>query len=175
MLSRKKFALLLISTALGSTPGGQAFAQKAAAANGSTDARLTAAASGRDCRQAHDIALVNGKIMTMAEPAKVSAVVIRAGRIVHVGPGGEKEYTPCTKVMDLKGRTAVVIAHRLSTIRNAELICVVQAGRIVERGQHEVLVAQGGLYRQLYDRRFVDLAADAEPFGAEAKERTSNE
>jgi ATP-binding cassette, subfamily B, multidrug efflux pump len=62
----------------------------------------------------------------------------------------------------LTGRTAIVIAHRLSTIRNADLICVVHAGRIVERGRHDALVAQGGLYRQLYDRRFRDVAADAD-------------
>jgi ATP-binding cassette, subfamily B, multidrug efflux pump len=60
----------------------------------------------------------------------------------------------------LAGRTAIVIAHRLSTIRDADLICVVNAGRIVERGRHEDLVAQRGLYRQLYDRRFVDLPAE---------------
>ncbi len=53
------------------------------------------------------------------------------------------------------GRTTIVIAHRLSTIRNADLICVVQAGRIVERGTHERLWAQGGVYRNLYDRQFV--------------------
>jgi len=57
----------------------------------------------------------------------------------------------------LAKRTAVVIAHRLSTVRNADLICVVQAGRIVERGTHEELLARGGLYRELYDRQFVDL------------------
>jgi ABC-type multidrug transport system fused ATPase/permease subunit len=60
----------------------------------------------------------------------------------------------------LTGRTAIVIAHRLSTIRNADLICVVRAGRIIECGRHEVLVAQNGLYRQLYDRRFVDVGID---------------
>ena len=60
----------------------------------------------------------------------------------------------------LTRRTAIVIAHRLSTIRNADLICVVHAGRIVERGRHEALVAQDGLYRQLYDRRFGDVATD---------------
>ena len=59
----------------------------------------------------------------------------------------------------LAGRTAIVIAHRLSTIRNADLICVVNDGRIVERGRHEELLSQGGLYRQLYDRQFVDVAA----------------
>jgi ABC-type multidrug transport system fused ATPase/permease subunit len=56
----------------------------------------------------------------------------------------------------LQGRTAVVIAHRLSTIRRADFICVVQDGRIVEQGSHEALVARGGLYRELYERQFVN-------------------
>lgn len=57
----------------------------------------------------------------------------------------------------LAGRTAIVIAHRLSTVRHADLICVVEAGRIVERGTHAELLAAGGLYRELYDRQFVEL------------------
>jgi ABC-type multidrug transport system fused ATPase/permease subunit len=56
----------------------------------------------------------------------------------------------------LQGRTAVVIAHRLSTIRRADFICVVQDGRIVEQGPHEALLAQDGLYRELYERQFVN-------------------
>jgi ABC-type multidrug transport system fused ATPase/permease subunit len=56
----------------------------------------------------------------------------------------------------LQGRTAIVIAHRLSTIRRADLICVVQDGRIVEQGVHEELLVQKGLYRELYERQFVN-------------------
>ncbi|MCB8965449.1 MAG: ABC transporter ATP-binding protein [Ardenticatenaceae bacterium] len=57
----------------------------------------------------------------------------------------------------LAGRTSVVIAHRLSTIRNADLICVVENGRIIEQGTHEQLVAQGGVYHSLYERQFVEI------------------
>jgi len=59
----------------------------------------------------------------------------------------------------LAGRTAVVIAHRLSTIRGADIICVIDDGRIVEQGSHEELLARGGLYRELYERQFVDALA----------------
>jgi ATP-binding cassette subfamily B multidrug efflux pump len=54
----------------------------------------------------------------------------------------------------LKGRTSVVIAHRLSTIRNADLILVIEAGHIAERGTHPSLLAQNGLYADLYRRQF---------------------
>ena len=56
----------------------------------------------------------------------------------------------------LKGRTAVVIAHRLSTIRSADLICVVQDGKIVEQGRHEDLLSRGGVYAALYQRQFAE-------------------
>ncbi len=52
-----------------------------------------------------------------------------------------------------QGRTTFVIAHRLSTIRAADQILVIEEGEIVERGRHEDLLAQGGRYRQLYDKQ----------------------
>ncbi|MEU1134724.1 ABC transporter ATP-binding protein [Streptomyces sp. NPDC005900] len=54
----------------------------------------------------------------------------------------------------LEGRTAVVIAHRLSTVRSADLILVVEAGRVVERGTHEELLALEGRYAELYRTQF---------------------
>jgi ATP-binding cassette subfamily B protein len=50
----------------------------------------------------------------------------------------------------LKSRTSIVIAHRLSTVRDADLICVLENGRIVQRGTHDELLAEGGLYSDLY-------------------------
>jgi subfamily B ATP-binding cassette protein MsbA len=53
----------------------------------------------------------------------------------------------------MRGRTTFVIAHRLSTIRRADQILVVEDGRIVERGNHASLLAEGGRYRELYERQ----------------------
>jgi ABC-type multidrug transport system fused ATPase/permease subunit len=56
----------------------------------------------------------------------------------------------------LSGRTAIVIAHRLSTIRNADIICVIRDGRIVEQGNHQDLYIKNGIYTDLYNRQFMD-------------------
>jgi ATP-binding cassette subfamily B protein len=60
----------------------------------------------------------------------------------------------------LHGRTALVIAHRLSTVRSADLIVVVESGRIVELGRHRDLLARGGLYADLYTTQFADQDSD---------------
>ncbi|HYY09362.1 MAG TPA: ABC transporter ATP-binding protein [Kineosporiaceae bacterium] len=56
----------------------------------------------------------------------------------------------------LDGRTAIVIAHRLSTVRAADVIAVVEDGRVVEQGRHAELLARGGLYADLYRTQFAD-------------------
>ncbi len=64
----------------------------------------------------------------------------------------------------LEGRTSLVIAHRLSTVRNADLILVVEDGRIVQRGTHTQLLAEGGLYAHLYRTQFQeDATHEADP------------
>src|SRR5690606_9518696 len=55
----------------------------------------------------------------------------------------------------MKGRTSFVIAHRLSTIRNADLILVMNEGRIIEQGRHKELLAAGGFYADLYNSQFL--------------------
>jgi ATP-binding cassette subfamily B protein len=62
----------------------------------------------------------------------------------------------------MEGRTTFVIAHRLSTVRRADMILVMDRGRIVERGTHAELIARGGLYKEIHDLQLVDHAKFAE-------------
>ena len=62
----------------------------------------------------------------------------------------------------MEGRTTFVIAHRLSTVRRADMILVMDGGRIVERGTHEELLVRGGLYKEIHDLQLIDHAKFAE-------------
>jgi ABC-type multidrug transport system fused ATPase/permease subunit len=67
----------------------------------------------------------------------------------------------------MEGRTTFVIAHRLSTVRRADLIVVMDGGRIVQTGRHAELLRQSGLYREFYELQLKDHAL----FADELKER----
>ena len=54
----------------------------------------------------------------------------------------------------MKGRTSFIVAHRLSTIKEADVILVMKAGKIIEQGTHEELLKKGGFYYELYNSQF---------------------
>jgi ATP-binding cassette, subfamily B, bacterial len=84
---------------------------------------------------------------------KAPSIVVLDEATAHLDSESE---VAVQRALDLamEGRTSVVIAHRLSTIRNADLIIVVDHGRIVQRGRHEELMREGGLYTELYRTQF---------------------
>jgi ATP-binding cassette subfamily B protein len=83
---------------------------------------------------------------------KSPAVVILDEATAHLDSENEQLVHAALQTA-LKGRTSIVIAHRLSTVREADQILVLEKGSIVERGKHDELVAQGGLYADLYNRQ----------------------
>jgi ABC-type multidrug transport system fused ATPase/permease subunit len=73
----------------------------------------------------------------------------------------------------LKGRTSFVIAHRLSTIRGADRVVVMDAGRIVEIGTHDELLAKEGLYANLYRMSYQEQKDGDQPTPEPQADRTS--
>ena len=67
----------------------------------------------------------------------------------------------------MQHRTTLVIAHRLSTIRHADIIYVMERGRVVEQGSHEALLSKGGLYATLYKTQFTESGEERAPEGRE--------
>ncbi|MGN6412441.1 ABC transporter ATP-binding protein [Flexivirga sp.] len=86
---------------------------------------------------------------------KAPSVVVLDEATAHLDSESEAAVS---RALDsaLAGRTSIVIAHRLSTIRDADLILVMEQGRIVQRGSHEELLAAGGTYADLYRTQFRD-------------------
>jgi len=90
----------------------------------------------------------------------IARLLLKAPRIVVLDEAtahlDSESEAAVQKALDaaLEGRTSLVIAHRLSTVRNADQILVVEDGRVVERGTHDSLLAQGGLYSDLYRTQF---------------------
>ncbi len=83
---------------------------------------------------------------------KSPAVVILDEATAHLDSENESLVQDALKEA-LKGRTSIVIAHRLSTVMDADQILVISDGKVVERGRHEDLIGQGGLYSELFARQ----------------------
>jgi ATP-binding cassette subfamily B protein len=99
---------------------------------------------------------------------KHPSIVILDEATAHLDSESEAAVQRALSVA-LEGRTALVIAHRLSTVRDADLILVLDEGRIVERGTHADLVGAGGLYAELYRTQFAVSDSPAPPFAEEVE------
>jgi len=86
---------------------------------------------------------------------KAPAIVVLDEATAHLDSESEAAVQRALDAA-LEGRTSLVIAHRLSTVRNADTILVLDGGRIIQSGTHSSLLAQGGLYADLYRTQFIE-------------------
>ena len=93
---------------------------------------------------------------------KAPSIVVLDEATAHLDSESEAAVQRALDVA-LEERTSLVIAHRLSTVRNADRILVLEEGRIVQSGTHSQLLAEGGLYADLYRTQFIE---DAAPLGS---------
>ncbi|MGY2703435.1 ATP-binding cassette subfamily B protein [Nocardioides sp. HB32] len=90
---------------------------------------------------------------------KAPAIVVLDEATAHLDSESEAAVQRALDAA-LEGRTSLVIAHRLSTVRNADQILVVDEGRVVQRGTHAELLAEGGLYADLYRTQFMETPSE---------------
>jgi ATP-binding cassette subfamily B protein len=96
---------------------------------------------------------------------KAPSIVVLDEATAHLDSESEAAVQHALKAA-LADRTSLVIAHRLSTIREADQILVIDGGRVVERGTHEDLLAEGGLYAELYNTQFAGQERRPAPAGS---------
>lgn len=154
---------------------------KANIAYGRPDASMDEIVAAAKAAQAHDFiegftngyeTMVGERGVTLSGGQRQRVAIARAllmdPRILILDDSTSSVDTQTEKLIQaaldalMEGRTTFVIAHRLSTVRRADVILVMDGGRVVERGTHEELLACGGLYREIYDLQLIDHTQFAE-------------
>ena len=74
-----------------------------------------------------------------------------------------QQQSPSSTIQQQSKRTVIIIAHRLSTVQSADLICVLEQGRVVEQGTHNELLLKSGRYAELYSKMLVQPTIPALP------------
>src|SRR5262249_42172551 len=119
--------------------------------------------------------LSGGQWQRVALARALCAVAMGAGVVLLDEPTAQLDVRGEAEVFDrileaTRGCTTILVSHRFSTVRHADRICVLEAGRVVELGSHDELMAHGGRYRRMFDLQAARFAEDAEDEEADALE-----